>query len=156
MKKLLLILLGLTLLASCQSEDDIKPPLPTYGGSDFLNVGDFMIQLNADSLKSGDFGYWRILSGELGDKVSLENKNDPKTIFHGLPGENYQLIWEVKSDGKAFMDTVIVSFLPLTTDIFVTGREFYQTRLELIAESYDRGEWTIEVEYHHIIKHMNG
>ena len=156
MRNLFFKSLALTLLISCQIEEDIIPPLPKKGGNDFLNVGEFMVQLNADDLKINESGYWRILSGELGDKVSLENKNNPKTIFHGLPGEDYQLIWELNSEGNSFLDTISVSFLPLTTGIFVTGRDFYQTRLELIAETYDRGEWTIEGDYHHIWRHMDG
>lgn len=159
MKNFSLLLIGLVFLISCQNNEDIddfKPPIPTNGGQDFLNVNEFMVQLDADSLKTGEFGTWKIFSGEVDNKVSIENKNDPKTVFHGLPGENYQLIWELVSGGKSIIDTVNVSFLPLTTEIAISGREFYQTRMELIAKSYDRGEWTIEGDYHHIWRHMDG
>lgn len=143
------------MLISCQRDEDM-PPIPTMGGTDFLNISDFMIQLDADFLKNGESGVWRILSGEVDDKVYLENKNDPKTIFHGLPGEDYQLIWEVLRTGKSFTDTIIVSFSPLTTEIVIGLEDFYQTRMELMAKSYDRGEWTIEGDYHHIWRNVHG
>lgn len=159
MKNNYLLLLTIVLLISCQSNEDmekINPPIPTNGGTDFFNINGFMIQLDADSLKGNESGVWRILSGEVDDKVSFENKDDPKTFFHGLPGENYQLIWEVLRAGKSIPDTITVSFLPLTTKIEIGLEDFYQTRMELMAESYDRGEWTIEGDYHHIWRNVHG
>ena len=153
MKKELLLVAVTILLFSCQSEEDmnkIAPPLPINGGTDFFDVNDFMVQLNADALKSTEKGTWSIFSGEIDDKVSIENLTDPKTIFHGLPGEEYKLLWEVQSGYNWTRDTVTITFAPLKTEILEMSDDYFQTRIMLRATNYDRGEWTVEGDYHHI------
>ena len=139
------------LLLSCvENENDMPVPPPTNGGTDFFDVDDFMIRLDADSLRNGEIGVWNIFTGEVGEKVAIENTHDPKTIFHGLPGEQYKLLWTVRKGMNSTTDTVTVSFAALKTEIFDHSPDYHQTRRMLEGKSYDRGEWTIEGEYHHL------
>jgi Leucine-rich repeat (LRR) protein len=141
------------LLLSCRDMEELpkipEPPI-TNGGRDFLDVGEFNVKLDADELKPNHDGTWKIFSGMIDNKVLFEDIKDPKTIFRGLPGETYKLLWEIKNGLKSTTDTVIVKFLPLKTEITVNQAEYWQTRIELQGKSYDRGKWTIEGDYHHI------
>lgn len=141
-------------MASCQNDDgDInipEPPLLVNGGNDFLNVNDFKVVLNADALKPNEEGVWSIQSGLIDEKVFFDDAKNPKTVFHGLPGEEYKLIWKLTSSGKTNTGTVVVSFSPLQTEILNLSPDFYKTRLHLQAKSYGKGVWTIEGKYDHI------
>jgi hypothetical protein len=153
MKNYLLLIIGIFFLVSCQTKEDQEPVVPPYvinGGEDFLNVNRFSIQLNADSLKLSESGLWTILSGLAEDKVYFEDPKNPKSIFHGLPGEKYQLLWEVSNGKKSSSDTVTVTFAPLETEITVVSGSSYQTRIMLNGKTYDKGLWTINGDIHHL------
>lgn len=153
MKYCLLLITGLFFLVSCQTKEDQEPVVPPYvidGGEDFLNVNGFSIQLNADSLKLSERGLWTILSGLAEDKVYFEDPKNPKSIFHGMPGEKYQLLWEVSNGKKSSSDTVTVTFAPLETEITVVSGSSYQTRILLNGKTYDKGLWTINGDIHHL------
>ena len=153
MKNCLLLVIGIFIITACQTKEDQEPVIPPYfidGGEDFLNVNKFSIRLNADSLKLSESGLWTILSGLDEEKVSFEDPKNPKTIFHGMPGEKYELLWEVKFGAKSSSDTVVVTFAPLQTEILEVSGDSFQTRKMLTGKSYDHGLWTIEGDYHHL------
>lgn len=139
----------------CQDNQDIMPPEPdlpvTNGGKDFLDVDEFSVQLNADDLKEDEKGVWKIHSGMIDEKVSFTDKSDPKTVFNGLPGEKYKLLWEVRKGSKSTIDTVTVSFSPLNTEISIGVEDYFSTRVILYGKSYGRGSWTVEGKYHHLL-----
>ena len=142
-------------MINCQSEDENveipEIPLSINAGDDLLNIDEFKIVLDAEALKKDEKGIWSIESGLIDEKVFFDNINDPKTIFHGLPGEEYKLVWQLTSFGKTNTDSVIVTFAPLKTEILNLSPDFYKTRLLLEAKSYDKGLWTIEGHYSHIL-----
>lgn len=154
MRKFILLFITIIFFTSCQKDieniENLEPPFLTHAGNDFLNVEEFEVDLNADELKSNESGIWIIYSGLIDEKVSFEDENNPKTIFHGLPGEEYKLIWNLTSSGKMATDTISVTFSPLKTEITNTSPEFYKTRLLLEAKNYDIGEWTFDGDYHSI------
>ncbi|ERM80204.1 hypothetical protein P872_14275 [Rhodonellum psychrophilum GCM71 = DSM 17998] len=160
MKKILFLFVATAFLMSCQNEDDIHqpdlPPAPTNGGIDFYDLKEFRVTLAGDDLKPDETGTWSIHSGMVDDKVSFNNVHDPKTIFNGLPGEEYKLLWQVKMGSKTTTDTVKVHFSPLKTEILDDSHEHYQTRLRLLAKSYDKGKWTVEGNYLQIIGQSHG
>lgn len=141
-------------LGSCQKDDENienqEPPFLTNAGNDFLNVDEFEVNLNADKLKSNESGVWTIYSGLVDEKVFFTDYKNPKTIFHGLPDEEYKLIWSLTSAGKTATDTLTVTFAPLKVEISNISPDFYKTRLHLLANKYDKGLWSVEGEYHHI------
>lgn len=154
MKKIALLLTTILLIVGCQKDDIIpkieESPFLTDAGNDFLNINEFKVSLNANEITGSEKGTWTIISGLVDFKVYFEDKNNPKTIFNGLPGEDYKLVWTVTNFGKIATDTTMVSFSPLQTEIINISPEFYKTRLWLQAKSYDKGLWTIDEDYHHI------
>ncbi|WMI65078.1 leucine-rich repeat protein [Aestuariibaculum sp. YM273] len=152
LKNLTLILL-LIILSACSSDDNVNteneaPPFLTEAGNDILNIEEFEIALGAEALKSNESGVWSLYSGLVDEKVYFEDVKNPKTIFHGLPDEEYKLVWSVLRAGKFASDTVTVTFAPLKTEIINISPEFYKSRLLLQAKYYDKGEWTFEGDYH--------
>ncbi len=149
----LLFVLGL-LIVGCQGIDDgtkpvIAPPL-TNGGADFFDVTDFSVTLSADDLRANETGKWAIHSGLVDNKVFFSSETNPKAVFHGLPGEEYSLLWHVRNGSNVTSDTVKVHFSPLQPEIVDDSHSYYQTRRRLYAKSYDRGKWTIEGNYQQI------
>lgn len=149
-----ILLYVLIIFVSCQKNDENlevqTPPFITNAGKDFLNVQEFEVRLNADNVKANERGSWAVFSGLIDEKVYFEEQSDPKTVFHGLPGEEYKLVWKLDSIGKIATDTVNVIFAPLQTKITNTSPDFYTTKLLLQAKSYDKGVWTIGGNYHKI------
>jgi len=154
MRKYYLLFISIIFLASCQNDDeniDIQNPPPLVnGGNDFLNINEFKVVLNAEALNTNEQGVWSIQSGLIDKKVFFDDPKNPKTTFHGLPGEEYKLVWKLTSSGKTNIDNVTVSFSPLQTEIINLSPDFYKTRLHLQAKSYDYGSWSIEGKYDHI------
>ncbi|TXD46674.1 leucine-rich repeat domain-containing protein [Polaribacter sp. IC073] len=152
MRKFILLFITIIFFGSCQKDDENienqEPPFLTNAGSDFFNVDEFEVDLNADILKSNESGIWTIYSGLVDEKVFFDDDKNPKTIFHGLPDEEYKLVWSLTSLGKTATDTTTVTFAPLKTEIINTSPEFYKSRLLLEAKYYDKGEWTFEGDYH--------
>lgn len=153
MKRISFLFIVAAIACSCHSKEDMSiqdPPFITNAGNDFINVEDFSVTLNADELKPNEKGTWSIHSGMVDSKVYFNDKNHPRTVFHGLPGEVYKLIWELTNGKKSTADTVTVSFLPLQTEIVFHNLDFYETRLRLEGKMYEKGYWTIEGNYDHI------
>jgi Leucine-rich repeat (LRR) protein len=152
MKKIFFLLITAAFLGSCQDEDmSLKePPFITNAGSDLMNIEEFKVRLDADDLNPNESGTWTLFSGLVDSKVFFNDKYDPKTFFNGLPGEEYKLIWELTSGKRTTTDTVTVSFSPLKTEITDWSSDLYKTRLQLEAKLYEKGEWTVEGDYHHI------
>jgi Leucine-rich repeat (LRR) protein len=152
MKKVALILIAISLIVSCK-KDVVNPKIDKPiidAGNNISNINKFEIQLNASEINSDEKGVWTVASGLIDDKVYFENKSDPKTIFHGLPGEEYKLVWTVTLNKEIANDTITVSFAPLQTQIINYSPDFYKTRLLLYAKVFDKGTWTFEGNYHHI------
>lgn len=143
----LLLILFLILLANCKKENnDIAPPTVNpvvNAGSDIQNYDGFCVTLSADSLTKGESGEWSIEKGLVDEKVYFENKNSPKSKFYGLPGEKYILQWKVLLNGKYYIDSVYVSFNPITVVISKIKKDFYSTRIGLEANGTFKGTWTI-------------
>ena len=151
MKKIYLLLTTIIFLASCQKDDvNLKSELDLKG-NDILNVEEFEVILNEKDLKSNESGFWSIQSGLIDEKVFFDDIQKPQTTFHGLPGEEYKLIWKLTSSGVTTTTTVTVSFRPLKTEIVNLSLGFYKTRLHLQAKYYDKGQWTIEGRYNNIV-----
>lgn len=152
----LLFILGL-MLVGCQDTDDGTEPiiLPTNGGADFFDVTDFSVTLSADNLLANETGKWAIHSGLVDNKVFFSSETNPKAVFHGLPGEQYKLLWQVRNGSKVTTDTVKVHFSPLQAEILDDSHWYHQTRRRLYGKSYDRGKWTFEGNYHHIRPHSS-
>ena len=149
MKKIAFVLSIILFIVSCQKDNNspekIDPPFLTNAGNSFPNSDGFKVKLNANEISENEKGVWTIISGLVEDKVFFNDKNNPKTIFNGLPGEEYKLVWTVTNNlGKTATDTITVSFLPLKTEITNRSLNFYKTRLFLEAKNYDKGEWTIQ------------
>lgn len=157
-----LLLVFLFLYISCSDDGgpapiDLGPDFDISAGNDLTNVNDFSVRLNAKNLEDGEEGVWSIELGLIDDKVYIEDENDPKTIFHGLPGETYQLKWTVVFGARIKEDFVSISFAPLQTEILNVSEDFYSTKLRLEAVKYDYGEWTIDgPDYASISSQCNG
>ncbi|GEM_PF-3386997 len=140
-------LLSIVLILSSCSKDESMESLNPNAGQSFLNVESegYVVTLNAEEPVDGQEGIWRIYSGVNG---TFDDLNDPKTIFHGEPGEIYQLGWEV-SQGKEYeAETITVSFMPLkaTISTYVKDTLFNNVSIELEAEAAQfgaEGQWTI-------------
>jgi len=160
-KRITLLLMILIVIVGCQEDDPIievkNPPFTVDAGNDILNIEEFEIVLKADELGTSEKGTWSIISGLVDEMVYFDDKNDPQTTFHGLPGEEYKLVWTVIDLWeKTATDTVTVIFSPLKTEIINNSLNFYQTRLYLNAKKYHRGEWTVNKDYHWIVKDHDG
>ena len=118
-----LLLLSI-LFSSCRKGEinlpDERQPPPARIGTDTLHTGEFAVKLFTDSLKKGESGQWSVLSGPADDRVRVRFDNDksPRTVFRGLPGETYELIWKVTIGGSTLNQSVTtVTIKPLTTSI---------------------------------------
>src|SRR5690606_30033101 len=140
-------------ISSCEktTQHELPPPIPVpSAGKDVHGINEFQVKLDADSLLDSAKGRWTIISGMVDKKVFFDNEHDPKTYFNGLPGETYELEWNVKRGATETKSTVKISFKPLVTSIInITDGE--TTRFHLKAKNYDRGEWTIDARYAHIV-----
>lgn len=158
MKKQILSLVALSLfLFSCskdEQEPESEPLFEIPAGNDQLNIDDFSIKLNAQ-LDASQMGGWTILSGLIDEKVFFDKVDEPQTVFHGLPGEEYQLEWRVTSGGMVSRDTITISFEPLKTEITDKSLDFYTTRKHLEAIEYDGGIWKIEGDDYRWIWNQN-
>lgn len=157
-KNFLLVLL-LSCLISCKKEVTTKikeaPPFAT-AGTNQADIGDFQVQLNADSLNEGQSGKWTIVKGLVEEKVYFENDKMPITRFNGMPGETYELKWTVHRGGQLFSEsTVKISFRALKA-IATTNRETGGTRFNLTGNRLDNGKWTISGKYASISSLQNG
>ena len=139
---------------SCQKDDELNGGKTTEleffvdGGVDLVNLDMFQVQLDAESLKKGETGKWKIASGLIDDFVFLKEENNPKTTFNGLPGEEYKLVWSVKDSlNNIANDTVTVRFKELFVEIEDVSLDFYQTRRHLIGTKYHRGKWTVNTSF---------
>jgi hypothetical protein len=118
MKKIIfwnLLLLSLSII-SCKKESsrletpETIPEKKIEAGSDINSIDKFWVTLNADSLSKDEKGEWIIKKGLVDDKVYFDNSKSPQTIFHGLPGQKYLLVWKVLYNNKAYSDSVNISF----------------------------------------------
>jgi Leucine-rich repeat (LRR) protein len=153
MRKFILFFTTIIFLGSCQKDDENiepqEPPFLTNAGNDVSNIDEFEVDLNASTLKSNESGLWTIHSGLVDEKVFFDDDKNPKTTFHGLPDEEYKLIWKLTSFNRTATDTINVTFAPLKTEIINISPEFYKTRIIMKGKYYDKGEWTFEGgEYH--------
>lgn len=143
--------------SSCEKEaEQPVPELPVpSAGPDVTGVREFQIKLSAEALKDGEKGRWSILSGLVDDKVYFENDEDPQSVFHGLPGETYELGWQIFRKEEVLKSSVMVSFKPLTTSI-VNETPENATKFRFHGKNYDKGEWTIEGKYAYVLPGILG
>lgn len=130
--------------AACKKEIETRvKPAPAFAtaGTNQQNVSEFSVKLNADSLNRDQSGKWSIVSGlnESG-KVYFDDPTKPDTRFHGMPGEAYELKWDVSGYSSS---TVKIAFKPLQARI-VNASPNNKTQFYLTCDNYDKGEWVIE------------
>lgn len=149
-------LLIILFLSSCQKDDELNEEESTEfeflvdGGDDIVNLDMFQVQLDAESLRKGETGKWKIASGLIDNFVFLKEENNPKSTFNGLPGEEYKLVWSVKDSlNNLANDTVTVRFKELFVEIEDISLDFYQTRRHLVGTEYHRGKWTVNKAFNH-------
>lgn len=150
--RVLFMLSILFCLGSCSKEEfvnvlqDKYDPVvkePEFTGEDFI------VNLNARSLQTGEKGEWKILAGTVVESfVYFEDKTNPFTRFKGLPGEGYTLEWKRWDvDGNAGAVQVKVKIPELMIEIAdSTPAEFETIRLLAVNPRY-RGVWSIEGAY---------
>jgi Leucine-rich repeat (LRR) protein len=149
--KYIFILLLLANLVACKKDEvqiaptELKDIILPWAGEDKEDVTEFQVKLNADPLNEGEKGEWSILTGLVEEKVFFENKEKYNSIFHGMPGETYELVWAVTKNSKTVKSTVKVTFKPLKVVIENSGG--WKTKLFLGATMYDKGRWTVEGNY---------
>jgi len=135
------------ILGSCSKEEDMVLLNPD-AGSDFNNIENdgYVVRLNAVPAPDGQLGTWRIYIGVNG---RFDDVNDPKTNFHGEPGEKYVLGWEL-SEGEAYKAASInVSFKPLNPVILNPPTDTIFNNISLYLNAKEprfgaTGKWTIE------------
>lgn len=144
MKKVIFIsqilALVFSIILSCKKEDQ---PYIINAGEDIVNVDNFCITLDADSLSTGETGEWIIIKGLVDENVYFENSNSPKTKFHGLPGQKYILVWKVLNKEKYYEDTINVIFKPIRVKVITEGSDKYSTRIRLKTDATYTGSWLI-------------
>jgi len=149
--KYVFIFFALCSLVACKKDEvQVAPPEPKdiilpWAGEDKEDVSEFRVKLNADSLNEGEKGEWSISKGLVEEKVFFTDKAKHNTIFHGMPGETYELVWAVTKNSKPVKSTVKVTFKPLKVVIENSGG--WKTKLFLGATMYDKGRWTVEGNY---------
>ncbi|ANQ52539.1 hypothetical protein MY04_5207 [Flammeovirga sp. MY04] len=85
-------------------------------GPSFIDIEteNYMIELNAQAVKTGQIGTWKVYIGENG---VFEDAHSPNTKFYGEPGVTYQLIWEVREGDQYQTDVITVSYKALEPTI---------------------------------------
>lgn len=150
---LIFLIFSLTIIISfysCSEEEkeDLKIKFTTSAGKDLINIKGVKANLYADSLKVGENGKWSILKGLVDNLVYFEDEKSPTTLFYGLPGQSYSLIWKVSnSENKVASDTVNISFSPLAVKIEVENSENYSTRAYLNDAGGNNGIWILKGDY---------
>lgn len=153
-QKLLLFFL-LTCILSCKKEVKSILLITPGAGADQINVPAFSTRLNADSLIVREIGVWSVSKGMVDSKVYFDDVKNPNTVFHGLPGENYVLIWTANINGRETTSSVNISFQPLRTSV-VNSTSTTNTKFFLYGTTnYDSGEWTIKGKYSNIMAGQN-
>ncbi|HRY31687.1 MAG TPA: FISUMP domain-containing protein [Bacteroidales bacterium] len=76
-------------------------------GEDQVNVSGQSLTLNANVPPAGQSGSWQIVAGSGG---YLFSPNAPSSIFFGLPGNFYKLVWTISNGCSFSTDTVSVNF----------------------------------------------
>ncbi len=152
----LCVLVFLIFLCSCSKETVIiEETRPPSAGKDVEDIDQFQIKLHADSLKKNERGKWKVLKGLVDEKVFFEDAQHPRTTFHGLPGETYELEWTVNEGANTTRSTVNVSFKPL--EVYIENVvPTNSTKFLLSATEYDGGEWSIKGNYAHLFGMSSG
>ncbi|MCP4090430.1 MAG: hypothetical protein GY746_11665, partial [Gammaproteobacteria bacterium] len=88
-------------VASCSPQ-----PTQADAGPDSLNISGDSIVLMANTPVVGQ-GLWTIVSGAGGSFVDPTN---PTTLFYGLPGKTYSLLWQISNNCGTSSDDVQISF----------------------------------------------
>jgi hypothetical protein len=122
---------------------DCPPVTPAYAGEDAIDVCN-PYQLQANTPDPGNTGFWTTLSGQ----CHFENSLQPNTLFHGLPGETYLLVWTItNSCGETSSDTVSISLtdLPTTADAGEDQENIFSTVANMQANVPENGTgaWSI-------------
>jgi len=148
-KATILILISLSLI-SCEKKTNIEledEPIIIYAGEDIVFEDEFCVILHADSLIGNQKGEWNIVSGIIDEKVTINDKNSHKTAFNGLPGEKYLLTWKVSEGEKFAIDTILVTFKPLSINILCDNNPNYSTRKHISVNPKYKGNWDIQGDY---------
>lgn len=152
MNKILPIVILALILYSCDKSEPIDL-IPTTNialdaGEDIILQDQFCVELHAASLPQGQTGVWSIKNGLIDEHVYVEQKNSAITKFHGLPGEQYLLVWTVTENDHSAEDSILVKFKPLTINIQSDSNENYSTRKRIWVDSPLKGRWTMEGDIH--------
>jgi Leucine-rich repeat (LRR) protein len=144
----LIFILCFNFCSKDERKEDIGIKFTTTAGSDITNINGIKVKLSADTLKTGESGKWSIAKGLIDKLVYFEDEKSPTTLFYGLPGQRYSLIWEVTNlEKKQAQDTVNVYFNPLVVKIEVERPENYSTRLFLNDSGGNKGLWILYGDY---------
>lgn len=145
---------------ACKKEvvTKIKEAAPfASAGTNQRSLTNFEVQLNADSLQEGQSGKWTVKNGlvEQG-KVYFENENRPNAIFHGMPGEAYDLQWTVRNGENTFSEALVnISFKPLRASVSRSSVDA-GTRIYLGGNQLDSSLWIIDRKYARIQSMQGG
>jgi len=109
--------------------DCLPQPTQSDAGPDSLNiVGDSIVLMGNTALVGQ--GVWTILSGSGG---IFADPTNPSTMFYGLPGKTYNLVWTISNNCASTSDTVIISFAVISPQpcpgipTFTYGGQTYNT-----------------------------
>ncbi len=102
-------------------KDCTPQPTQSIAGQDTMNIPGDSIVLMANSAVIGQ-GSWVIADGVGG---SFSDSTSPTSVFYGLPGNAYHLVWIISNICGSSSDTVVVSF---TSQGWICGNSFIDTR----------------------------
>jgi len=111
----------LGLSVRCLKDSCFPPPTQANAGPDSLNIAGDSIVLMGNTPVSGQ-GLWSIFSGIGG---SFADPTSPTTMFYGLPGYLYNLVWTITTNCGSSSDTVKIYF---ASPGFVCGDPLIDTR----------------------------
>lgn len=147
MKTLILIILIAFVLSSCSKSDDSEittEEIKINARAVLIFQDEFCVTLQADSLLKMQHGEWSISEGLIDKLVYIEDKKSTTTKFHGLPGEEYLIIWTVSEAKNKAQDSVRVKFKPLNVQIQSDVNVNYSTRKHVWVEGSINGFWKLE------------
>lgn len=150
MRKLVSIaLLFLLFLAACKKRDQVFILQEKYEPTVSLAEADgkdYEVALNARALQVGERGEWSIISGEfVKDFVYFENKDNPFSVFKGIPSEQYTLEWtHWDKNGKSTKIQTAVNIPSVKIEIKNTTPSSFSTIISLGVDPKYKGTWTFD------------
>jgi len=101
--------------------DCFPQPTQSNAGPDSLSITADSITLMANTPINGQ-GNWTISSGSVG---SFSDPTNPTSVFYGVAGNTYHLLWTISNNCGSSLDTVIIGFV---THGFTCGNQLTDSR----------------------------